>query len=75
MSCTTETFIDTCEAEIGMCQMSDYGPNGIQVSGSNHITCLATGCTASLATINAAVDSGADALLVHHGIFGAKRHR
>ncbi len=47
----------------------DYCPNGLQVEGSAHVRKLATGVTASLATIEAAVEQGADTLLVHHGLF------
>ena len=47
----------------------DYCPNGMQVEGKPDIGLLATGVTASLAFIEAAVGAGADALLVHHGLF------
>jgi dinuclear metal center YbgI/SA1388 family protein len=47
----------------------DYCPNGLQVEGANKITHLATAVSASLETIEQAVKSGAQALLVHHGIF------
>ncbi|WP_051710985.1 Nif3-like dinuclear metal center hexameric protein [Andreprevotia chitinilytica] len=47
----------------------DYCPNGLQVEGRDEIRVLATAVTASLAAINAAIDIGADALLVHHGFF------
>ena len=47
----------------------DYGPNGLQVEGRAEIRKLVTGVTASLALIEAAIDVGADALLVHHGLF------
>ncbi len=47
----------------------DYGPNGLQVEGRSEIRKLVTGVTASLALIDAAVEAGADALLVHHGLF------
>lgn len=47
----------------------DYGPNGLQVEGRAEIRRLVSGVTASLALIDAAVDAGADALLVHHGLF------
>lgn len=47
----------------------DYGPNGLQVEGRPHIGTLVTGVTASLALIERAVASGADAILVHHGLF------
>lgn len=50
-------------------RFKDYGPNGLQVEGKAHIHKVVTGVTASLALIEAAVAEGADALLVHHGLF------
>jgi dinuclear metal center YbgI/SA1388 family protein len=47
----------------------DYGPNGLQVEGKPEVRRLVSGVTASLALIDAAIDAGADALLVHHGLF------
>lgn len=47
----------------------DYGPNGLQVQGRPEVTHLVTGVTASLALIEAATRAGADAILVHHGLF------
>lgn len=47
----------------------DYGPNGLQVEGRREVRHLVSGVTASLALIEAAVADGADALLVHHGLF------
>jgi dinuclear metal center YbgI/SA1388 family protein len=47
----------------------DYCPNGMQVEGKGEIKRLMTGVTASLALIEAAAAWGADALLVHHGLF------
>lgn len=53
--------------EVG--RFKDYGPNGLQVEGRDEIRHLVCGVTASLALIEAAVSSGADAILVHHGLF------
>lgn len=50
-------------------RFSDYGPNGLQVEGRAEIRVLVSGVTASLALIDAAIAAGADALLVHHGLF------
>jgi dinuclear metal center YbgI/SA1388 family protein len=47
----------------------DYCPNGLQVQGRETVTHLVSGVTASLALIEAAIDAGADAILVHHGYF------
>ena len=50
-------------------QFKDYGPNGLQVEGRTEIRKLVSGVTASLALIDAAIAEGADAILVHHGLF------
>lgn len=47
----------------------DYGPNGLQVEGRAKVSRLVSGVTASLALIEAAVQRGADAVFVHHGLF------
>ena len=50
-------------------RFKDYGPNGLQVEGRPEVQLLVSGVTASLALIEAAVADGADAILVHHGLF------
>ena len=50
-------------------RFKDYGPNGLQVEGRDEVRRLVSGVTASLALIEAAVAHGADAILVHHGLF------
>ena len=47
----------------------DYGPNGLQVEGRRDVRLVVSGVTASLAFIEAAIEAGADTLLVHHGLF------
>jgi len=47
----------------------DYGPNGLQVEGRAEVRTLVSGVTASRALIEAAIAAGADAILVHHGLF------
>lgn len=47
----------------------DVSYNGLQVEGKKEVTFVATAATASLDAVNAAVSIGADALLVHHGLF------
>jgi dinuclear metal center YbgI/SA1388 family protein len=56
-------------ALLDVARFRDYGPNGLQVEGKPEVRKLVSGVTASLAMINAAVAAGADALLVHHGLF------
>jgi dinuclear metal center YbgI/SA1388 family protein len=47
----------------------DYCPNGLQVEGRAQIGYIVSGVTASAALLQAAIDDGADAILVHHGYF------
>ncbi|MEA3120338.1 MAG: hypothetical protein QOI13_3608 [Paraburkholderia sp.] len=53
--------------EIG--RFKDYCPNGLQVEGRRRVEKIASGVTASLAFLEAALEWGADAVLVHHGYF------
>lgn len=48
---------------------SDYGPNGLQVEGKDPISKLVTGVSACLELFDLSAELGADAVLVHHGIF------
>jgi dinuclear metal center YbgI/SA1388 family protein len=50
-------------------RFKDYCPNGLQVEGRRRVEKIATGVTASLAFLEAALEWGADALIVHHGYF------
>jgi dinuclear metal center YbgI/SA1388 family protein len=62
--------IDTWLRELlAVDRFKDYGPNGLQVQGGPTVRRVASGVTASLAFIEAAIDAGADTLLVHHGLF------
>lgn len=47
----------------------DYGPNGLQVEGREKIGKLATGVSACRELHERAAAWGADAVLVHHGVF------
>jgi len=61
-----QTYLDTL---LDAGRFKDYGPNGLQVEGRPQVRRIVSGVTASLALIKAAVAEGADALLVHHGLF------
>jgi len=58
-----------CDQLLGSAELTDYCPNGLQLEGERPIRRLLTGVTASQALIDAALEWGADALLVHHGWF------
>lgn len=47
----------------------DYCPNGLQVEGRAEVGKIVSGVTSSFALLEAAVEAGADAVLVHHGYF------
>ena len=47
----------------------DYGPNGLQVEGKETIRKIVTGVSACHELFVRAREAGADAVLVHHGIF------
>ncbi len=62
--------VETCLLALLQPQaFKDYGPNGLQVEGTREVRRVASGVTSSLAFIDAAIDAGADTLLVHHGLF------
>lgn len=50
-------------------RFKDYAPNGLQVEGAPDVRHIVTGVTASQALIQAAIERGADTLIVHHGWF------
>lgn len=47
----------------------DYGPNGLQVEGKDEIRKVVTGVSACHELFVKAREAGADAVLVHHGLF------
>jgi dinuclear metal center YbgI/SA1388 family protein len=47
----------------------DYGPNGLQVEGTDQVHKIVFGVTANRALIEAAIEVGADTIFVHHGLF------
>ena len=48
---------------------SDYGPNGLQVTGAREVSTVATGVSATRVVIERAIAAGAQLILVHHGLF------
>lgn len=47
----------------------DYGPNGLQIEGKHEINKICFSVSATKASVEQAVKLGAEALLVHHGLF------
>jgi dinuclear metal center YbgI/SA1388 family protein len=50
-------------------EFSDYGPNGLQVEGTDEIKKIAFAVSATRESIEKAAALNADALIVHHGLF------
>lgn len=50
-------------------RFKDYGPNGLQVPGCEQVDRIATGVSASVELFERAIESQAQLLLVHHGLF------
>ncbi|WP_448568405.1 Nif3-like dinuclear metal center hexameric protein [Thalassotalea ganghwensis] len=50
-------------------QIKDFCPNGLQVQGSDTVTKVITGVTATQALIDHAIEQKADTIFVHHGYF------
>lgn len=69
MSTTLPELLAVANALLIPERFQDYCPNGLQVEGRQQIRHLVSGVTASMALLEAARDSGADAIVVHHGYF------
>ena len=66
---TRHALLSACNDLLQPARFKDYGPNGLQVEGSDSIGHLVSGVTASRALIEAAIEAKADAIFVHHGLF------
>ena len=66
-----ESLLQYVDGYLGVDGHPDYRTalNGLQVAGPNEVERVATAVDASLASIQAAAEEGADLLLVHHGLF------
>jgi len=64
-----DTLIQALDQELEAGRFQDYCPNGLQVEGRREIRRVISGVTASQALITAAIEGGADLILVHHGYF------
>jgi dinuclear metal center YbgI/SA1388 family protein len=66
---TAQQLLQTFDGLLQPENFKDYGPNGLQVEGSDDVQCIVSGVTASRALIEAAVQAQAQAIFVHHGLF------
>ncbi len=69
MSVSLSALVAAADSLLEPHNYNDYCPNGLQVAGRSEVHTIVSGVTASQALIEAAVDVGADAIVVHHGYF------
>ncbi len=66
--CALDELVSWCDSLLDAHSGRDYGPNGLQVRGAKAVSRLAVAVSANQAVFDKALQLGADALLVHHGI-------
>lgn len=69
MAIALATLVAETDRYLNVAKIPDYCPNGLQVEGRPEVRRIVSGVTASQALLDAAVEAGADAVLVHHGYF------
>jgi dinuclear metal center YbgI/SA1388 family protein len=62
-------IVDHLDRLLAIDDFRDYGPNGLQVPGPTQVRTVVTGVSANGRLIDAAIERGADLVLVHHGLF------
>jgi dinuclear metal center YbgI/SA1388 family protein len=65
----TKMIVDHLDKLLDSPGFPDYGPNGLQVPGASEVTRVVTGVSATLELFELALERGAEAVLVHHGLF------
>jgi len=64
-----DEIIAFCDEVLDSNSFDDWCPNGLQVPGRRDVNRVTTAVSAHLESIEAAIDSGADLLICHHGLF------
>lgn len=62
-------IINFCEEYLKVSDFSDGCKNGLQVEGKTEVNKIVTGVSFSQKLIEAALEKGADMIMVHHGLF------
>jgi dinuclear metal center YbgI/SA1388 family protein len=62
-------LVEHCDRLLEIHATRDFGPNGLQVEGRRPVRRIVTGVSSCVELFERARDSGADAVLVHHGLF------
>lgn len=66
---TRQRLVDYLDELLDAQSGEDYCPNGLQVEGRDDIATVVTGVSACRELFERAIELGADAVLVHHGLF------
>jgi dinuclear metal center YbgI/SA1388 family protein len=68
-------LVARCDTLLRVSEINDYdgAVNGLQVENRGGVARIAAAVDASLATVRKAIDTRADLLIVHHGLFWSKR--
>lgn len=69
MAIALTSLVAEANRYLNVADINDYCPNGLQVEGRPQVQRIVSGVTASQALLDAAVEAGADVVLVHHGYF------
>jgi dinuclear metal center YbgI/SA1388 family protein len=64
-----DEIVSFCDELLDVESFDDYGPNGLQVPGAAEVSKLVSGVSANRAFLEAAIESGAQLAIVHHGLF------
>jgi dinuclear metal center YbgI/SA1388 family protein len=70
------SIVSYCDRLLRTKEIQDYdgAVNGLQVENSGAVTRIAAAVDASLATVGLAIDTKANLLIVHHGLFWSPSH-
>lgn len=64
-----DEIVDYAEILLECSSYSDYGPNGLQVVGTDHVTRIVSAVSCTHNVFERAAAAGAQMVLVHHGLF------
>lgn len=65
---TVRAVVSFLDELLDVHSFADYGPNGLQVPGGEHVSRVATGVSGQLELFERAGEAGAELVLCHHGI-------
>jgi dinuclear metal center YbgI/SA1388 family protein len=68
MTAARDEILGFCDELLDVAAFEDYGPNGLQVPGAPDVSKVATGVSANLDLLEAAVEGDAQLVLTHHGL-------